>query len=49
VLSTLRQAKAYSDRGYHVEDIVSGCKEELNELLERISSEGLRRIIRKLQ
>jgi len=49
VLSTLRQAKAYSDRGYDVEDMVSGCKEELNDLLKRVTKDEIRRIIRKLQ
>jgi len=49
VLATLRQAEVYSNGGYPMEDIISGCKEELNELLERVSNEGIRRIIRKLQ
>ncbi len=47
ILSTLRQAIVYADRGFHTEDIASSCKVELEEMLERFD-EGLRGQLRAL-
>lgn len=48
VLSTLRQAKAYSARGYDVKDIIDGCRRELEELVGRIENGKVRAVIKGL-
>lgn len=48
VLSTLRQARAYLARGYRVEDIEEGCREELASLMEKVEDRRLRAFLRSL-
>jgi len=45
VLSTLRQAEAYSARGYNVGDILEGCKRELTALIETLKNKDLRKVV----
>ena len=48
LLSTMRQAEAYSERGFKVEDIVEGCSGEIAGLIDRIDSDGVRSLIKML-
>jgi putative hydrolase of HD superfamily len=48
VLSTQRQAACYIRRGYPVQDIFDGCKEELEGLIPRVRDERIREVIRIL-
>jgi len=47
LLSTLRQAKAYAERGFRTEDIVASCEQELEGVMAQLDSK-LRRQIRAL-
>ena len=48
VLSTQRQAAAYAQSGYLVQDILDGCKEELDGLIGRIKDRKILGIFDKL-
>ncbi|MGQ9781269.1 MAG: HD domain-containing protein [Nitrososphaeria archaeon] len=46
--ATIRQAKAYHERGFPVQDILEGCKRELETLLHMLSDERVNQIITEL-
>jgi putative hydrolase of HD superfamily len=48
LISTWRQACAYSDRGYNVEDIVVSCREDLEELTGKIKDQKVLKVVKKL-
>ncbi len=48
LLSTLRQAEAYVDRGFHTEDIASSCERELEEIIEQLDNKQLSKQLRAL-
>jgi len=48
LISTWRQACAYADRGYPVDDIVVSCREELEDLMGKVRDEKVLRVVKKL-
>jgi putative hydrolase of HD superfamily len=47
-VSTIRQAKIYSKRGYDVRNIEEGYKEELKNLLQKVPYKEIRKIVTEL-
>lgn len=48
LIATLRQASEYAKMGYHVTDIIAGCKKELEEIFKDTKNESIVGLLKSL-